>query len=180
MTTFAAFLRAINVGGHNVRMDALRSIFLSLGFSSVQTIIASGNVIFESKQKASELERMLEDELKQSLGYEVATFLRTSPEMSSVIANALFTPATLGEGEDLFVAFVRDPITPAVEEKIVALENVVDSFTVHGREIYWLRRRRLGESLFSGAILEKTIRVPATIRNATTVRKVAAKSVERV
>ena len=39
-----AFLRAINVGGHTVKMDHLRDIFESLGFSNVETFIASGNV----------------------------------------------------------------------------------------------------------------------------------------
>ncbi|MCX6027691.1 MAG: DUF1697 domain-containing protein [Chloroflexi bacterium] len=43
-----AFLRAINVGGHTVKMDRLRQIFESLGFSNVETFIASGNVVFET------------------------------------------------------------------------------------------------------------------------------------
>src|ERR1041384_610051 len=48
MTTYAAFLRAINVGGHVVKMDRLRRLVESLGHARVETLIASGNVIFES------------------------------------------------------------------------------------------------------------------------------------
>lgn len=48
MTRYFAFLRAINVGGHVVKMDRLRQVFESLAFSNVETFIASGNVIFES------------------------------------------------------------------------------------------------------------------------------------
>ena len=44
--TYVALLRGINVGGRNVKMDRLREIFESLGFSNVETFIASGNVIF--------------------------------------------------------------------------------------------------------------------------------------
>ena len=44
-----AFLRAINVGGHNVKMDRLRELFEALGLSNVETFIASGNVIFDSR-----------------------------------------------------------------------------------------------------------------------------------
>ena len=49
MPKFVAFLRAINVGGHLVKMDELRGLFEALGFSNVETFIASGNVIFDSK-----------------------------------------------------------------------------------------------------------------------------------
>ena len=49
MPRFVAFLLAINVGkGHVVKMDSLRRAFESLGFSKVETFIASGNVIFDT------------------------------------------------------------------------------------------------------------------------------------
>ncbi len=51
MTKYIAFLRAINIGGHNVKMDVLRQLFESLEFSNVKTFIASGNIIFESKTR---------------------------------------------------------------------------------------------------------------------------------
>jgi uncharacterized protein (DUF1697 family) len=47
MNKHIAFLRAINVGGHTVKMDTLRQLFESLGFTNVETFLASGNVIFE-------------------------------------------------------------------------------------------------------------------------------------
>ena len=43
MTRYIAFLRAINVGGHTVKMDQLRALFEELGLSNVETFIASGN-----------------------------------------------------------------------------------------------------------------------------------------
>ncbi|MGE5225150.1 MAG: DUF1697 domain-containing protein, partial [Omnitrophica WOR_2 bacterium] len=44
MVRFIAFLRAINAGGgRSVKMDTLRQIFGSLGFSYVESYIASGN-----------------------------------------------------------------------------------------------------------------------------------------
>jgi uncharacterized protein (DUF1697 family) len=85
MPRFIAFLRAINVGGHTVKMDGLRRIFESLGFSSVETFIASGNVIFETRRKnASALERKIASALDNALEYEVATFLRTDEEVVAI------------------------------------------------------------------------------------------------
>jgi|GEM_PF-4387779 len=37
MTKYIAFLRAINVGGHTVKMDTWRGLFESLGFSNAET-----------------------------------------------------------------------------------------------------------------------------------------------
>ena len=72
-----AFLRAVNVGGHMVKMDRLRALFAELKFRNVETLIASGNVIFEATTADAEaLEQRIERHLRTSLGYEVATFLR--------------------------------------------------------------------------------------------------------
>ena len=50
MIRYVAFLRAINVGGHVVKMDALRKLFVHAGLSDVETFIASGNVVFSSSR----------------------------------------------------------------------------------------------------------------------------------
>ena len=57
MTRYVAFLRAINVGGHVVKMEALRKLFESMGFQRVETYIASGNVIFDSEARKTERSR---------------------------------------------------------------------------------------------------------------------------
>jgi uncharacterized protein (DUF1697 family) len=68
MTQYFAFLRVINVGGHKVKMNILREKFESLGFSRIETFIASGNVVFESPfLDIKTLEKMIETELKKLL-----------------------------------------------------------------------------------------------------------------
>jgi hypothetical protein len=57
----------------------------------------------------------------------------------------------------------------------MAFQNEVDDFHVHEREVYWLSRKTIGQSTFSGGLLEKALGMPATVRNVTTVRKLAAK-----
>jgi uncharacterized protein (DUF1697 family) len=53
MPKYIAFLRAINVGGHIVKMKDLRELFGSLGFTGVETVLASGNVVFETRAGAT-------------------------------------------------------------------------------------------------------------------------------
>src|SRR5215471_21526480 len=86
MFRFFAFLRAINVGcGRTVKMQSLRQVFESLGFSKVATFITSGNVVFETTTKEAEtLERKIERALKEALGYEVRTFIRGEAELTKI------------------------------------------------------------------------------------------------
>ncbi len=88
MLRFVAFLRAINVGnGRTVRMDSLHQLFESLGFSGVETFIASGNVVFETRTKNTKtLERKIEKKLREALGYEVAAFVRTDKELAKKLS----------------------------------------------------------------------------------------------
>jgi uncharacterized protein (DUF1697 family) len=176
MTKFVAFLRAINVGGHTVKMDALRRLFESLGFANVETFIASGNVLFETRSgNAAALEKKIESKLKEWLGYDVATFLRTNAEVKRIVNYKSFPPAQLDSATAFNVAFLKEPPDSASKQKVAALKTDIDDFHVHGRELYWLCKKKQSESTFSNAVLEKTLRKPSTIRGMETVRKIAAK-----
>ena len=176
-TRFVAFLRAINVGGHNVKMDRLRKLFESLGLSNVETFIASGNVIFDSPaENAEALEKEIESRLRRSLGYEVATFIRSASELADIASYQPFATSELDEeGNSLYVAFLPASPDGEAEQRLLAFRTEIDDFHAHGREVYWLCRKKLSESTFSGALLEKTLGMPATMRNANTVRRLAAK-----
>ena len=177
MQRYIAFLRAINVGGHTVKMDYLRRLIEALGFSKVETFIASGNVIFESPAvDAQALEKQIEGQLQQALGYAVATFIRSTAELAGIASYRPFAALERhGAERTLVIAFVEAEPSAAARSKLMAFRTEIDDFHVHGREIYWLTGKRMSYSPFSGALLEKTIGMPATMRNATTVRKMAAK-----
>jgi uncharacterized protein (DUF1697 family) len=177
MPKYVAFLRAINVGGHTVKMDHLRELFASLGFSNVETFIASGNVIFDSAAKnTATLEKKIEAHLLKTLGYEVATFIRTPSELAAVAQYKPFSDAELNaDGNTLYIGFLPRSPTDLAVEKLLASQTDGDDFHLHGREVYWLLRTKFSESKFTGARLEKTLGLPATLRNSTTVKKIAAK-----
>lgn len=172
MSRHVALLRAINVGGHVVKMDSLRQLFDELGFRDVTTHIASGNVLFTAgRSPAAGLETKIETALAAALGYGVDTFLRSPAELASVAAHEPFPPA---EGASLYVGFVKEPLDAEAQNVVHAFRTPVDDFAVLGREVYWLCRIRSSDSEFSGARFEKALRRRATFRNVTTVRKLAA------
>jgi uncharacterized protein (DUF1697 family) len=177
MPKYVAFLRAINVGGHVVKMDYLRNLFDSLGFNNVETFIASGNVIFDSSSRSTKLlEKKIEHYLQEALGYEVATFIRTTNELATIAAYKPFDEADLkAEGNALYIGFLAGMPTQESERNLLAFTTNVDDFHVFGREVYWLSRKKISESEFSGARLEKTLGMRATLRNSNTVKKLVAK-----
>ncbi len=173
MPQFVAFLRAINVGGRNVTMAALRSHFEELGLSQVETFIASGNVLFESKARnTTALEKKIEDHLETVLGYEVSTFVRSAAEVAAVAKTRPFTEAQMNAAAAFNVAFLTKPVEAKALERF---QTDIDDFRAEGREVYWLCRQKQSESTFSNKVFEKALGVRATFRGLNTVEKLAAK-----
>jgi uncharacterized protein (DUF1697 family) len=177
MPRYVAFLRAVNVGGHIVKMDHLRQLFEALGFSNVETFIASGNVIFDSTSKNTKsLERKIEILLQESFGYRVTTFIRSTSELADIAKYKPFDDSELNaDGNTLYILFATGELSTDCKKKLQTLKTDVDDFQTHDREVYWLSRKKISESKISGAQLERTIGMPATMRNANTVKRLAAR-----
>lgn len=159
-------------------MDHLRHLFEAMGFSNVETFIASGNVIFDSTSKTTKaLEKRIEDYLYESLGYNVATFIRSTSELADIAHYKPFKESELNaEGNALYIAFVANRPSSESKQKLLSFATAVDDFHVAGCEVYWLcRKKKMSESQFSGALLEKILAMKATLRNCTTVKKIASK-----
>ncbi len=176
MPRYIALLRAINIGGHTVKMDELRQLFESLQFTGVETFIASGNVVFEaSLGNPQELERLIEARLREALGYEVATFVRTPQELASIAGCQPFPEAQFDAAVAFNVAFMKEPLDDVLVQKLMLRKTDIDDFRVRGREVYWLCRKKQSEASFSNAVLEKTTGRPSTLRGMNTLKKMAEK-----
>ena len=173
MPKYIAFLRAINVGGHTVKMDRLRLLFESLGFSNLETFIASGNVLFEASSKnPTALARMIETKLGEELGFEVVTFVRTGAELGEIANYKPFSKQQLDQAAALNIAFLAEPLNAKSKQRVMAFKTEIDDFHVHGREIYWLCRKKQSESTFSNVLLETALGKRTTFRGANTIKKI--------
>lgn len=176
MTRYFTFLRAINVGGHTVKMDQLRQIFETLEFSNVETFIASGNVIFEAKTGDSKsLEKNIEITLKETLGYEVVTFIRTQAEFAAIAKYKPFPQSKLNSAAALNIGFLADKPDALTKKKIMAMQTKIDEFHIHERELYWLCKKKQSESKISNVVIEKTLGLKTTLRGINTINKMAEK-----
>jgi uncharacterized protein (DUF1697 family) len=174
-TRYVAFLRAINVGGHVVKMDVLRTLCESVPLTNVSTFIASGNVIFESKRPSASVEAAIEKKLRAALGYEVATMVRSGADLAAIVQRV--TDEGLDRDVTLYVGLLKDAPPAPVVKAVGAMSNAVDLLSIEGREVFWRCRTSFSESTIAGPRLEKALGRPVTMRNYNTIRKLAAKLV---
>jgi uncharacterized protein (DUF1697 family) len=94
MGSFVALLRAVNVGGTGkLPMSELKDICETLGFESVRTYIASGNVVFTSGKSEAAIKSALEKRLAAYAGKPVGVLVRSAAEIAQVLADNPFPKA---------------------------------------------------------------------------------------
>lgn len=177
MQKYIAFLKAINVGGHTVKMEYLKNLFEKIGFENVETFIASGNVIFESKSKnVNSIKKKIETELEESLGYKVPTFIRTTNELIDITDYKPFKESDLSNGQNsLYIGFIDNQPEKDEQKKVLALSDKANEFQFNNKELYWLCRKNFSDSGITGKTLEKALGMETTIRNSTTISKMVLK-----
>src|SRR5258705_6053243 len=86
MTKYVALIRAVNVGGTGkLLMSDLVAMCRDAGFARVETYIASGNVVFESKAAASTVKAKLEARLHAHAGKPLGVAVRSTSEMQAIL-----------------------------------------------------------------------------------------------
>ena len=98
MTRYAAFLRGVNVGGVNLKMAEVAKAFEDAGFTEVRTILASGNVLLDSRSGVDAVRKKAEKALRDTFGYDAWVLaydldtLRTVSEKYPVRARGRWPP----------------------------------------------------------------------------------------
>lgn len=164
---YAAFLRAINVGGKSkLPMEDLRRLAADLGFQNVKTYIQTGNLVFSAEAEPAVVSSTLENALLTRFGLKVPVALRTRAELAELLAANPFdgAPGTLH-----ISLFDRAPSSEA-RERLEDFDTSRDRFRVSGREGYLLCPDTYNDTPFSNAALEKVLGVKSTTRKADTLQ----------
>jgi uncharacterized protein (DUF1697 family) len=176
MPIHIALLRAVNVGGANrVPMAELKAMLAGLGFARPQTLLQSGNAVFESDgPEGDALEAVLEDTLAERLGVGTAVRVRTAAQWAQLVAANPFPDEARADPGHLLVMFLQAaPSTDAVEELRQAIKGP-ERVIAHGREAYVVYPEGIGRSKLTPAMLERRLGAGGTGRNWNTVLKLAA------
>jgi uncharacterized protein (DUF1697 family) len=176
MSDHAAFLRGMNLGRRRITNGELCKAFAALGLSDVHAFRASGNVAFSAPEMApGALAELIGDGLHAALGYAVPTHVRSAAELAELVAARPFPPAAVRASEGkLHVAMFAAQPSAALRKQVLALATDDDRLAVGARELFWLPRGRLTDSLLDLKRLEGLLG-PWTMRTKATIEQLAAK-----
>lgn len=173
MTTVISMLRGVNLAGNRkIKMDALRALYVSLGFQNPQTYVQSGNVVFASKSAdLTRIARQIESGIEKSFGCHSDVILRTTLEMRSVLENSPFRKRKDLDPSKLLVTFLAAGVGSESRKAVEALECAPEELHCCTRELYIYFPNGMGRSRLSWPKLEKLLQTTYTGRNWNTVGK---------
>jgi len=171
---WAALLRGVNLGGRKLLSRDLKSVTEALGFGRVETLLASGNVVFDSNLPGPEIERKLEAALL-AYGLETDVVVRDLADMQAVIAANPFPEAVLDHPSHMLVTFHRDPFPAEALERHDALHQGEEILRANGRELYtdFISQQGMRDSKLLQTMKKAKFPAIATARNWNTVNKLA-------
>ena len=176
MGVYISILRGINVGGHNkIRMEDLKALYETLGFSEVTTYIQSGNVIFKTdkNQPVTILSQNIEKAIEDKYQFVVPVIIRSASEMQTIIASNPFLKEPGIDKERLHVTFLSDQPASDTVKAIGKYDFPPDRFLVIGKEVYLSCPGGYGNTKLSNTFFENKLHVRATSRNWNTVLKLS-------
>ncbi len=171
---YCAFLRGVNVNGTTMKMVDVCNVFSKAGVENVSSVLASGNILFQSNKSVSELKTSLENAMSKAFIYEAFLFIKDASEISKIVANFPF------EKKDDFHQYVfvtssgiEDVLMDEFEKSKKAEE---EEAKIINSTFYWKMKK--GDTLNSsfGKILgRKNLKDKITSRNANTFEKILKK-----
>lgn len=140
MTRYVALLRGVNVGGITLKMVDVAAVFTGLGLSNVTTVLASGNVLFDSDDQAATLKPRIEKALGERFGYDAWVHVLDLGTIDRVVRDFPFDAER--DGWHPYVIFLSDD---ALADELLALEDSLDSERESIRRgdgvVYWTVER---------------------------------------
>ena len=164
MTRYLALFGSINVGGNRLKMADLRYAFEREEFENVETVVASGNVLFDFDDRPTEgLEELF------------AYMMRTKEEVRAAVEDNPF----VGAGEDKFVHTHFLESQPGEEQ----FDKLVSDHQGRGEEKLALGNRCLyidyvngvGDSKLTAAFIERRLGCRGTARNVRSLARILTK-----
>ena len=176
MPTWIGFLRAVNVGKRQVKMQTLRELLADNGFDDVETHIQSGNLkVNSATRSAATVEKELRSLISDAFGFDVPVVVRTPAQLRRLAdeAEALESPIVPDAGR--YVTFMTGDLDAEGVEALHAWDVETEAARVVGNDIVLFLAAGVQGSKLTNARIEKLTGAVGTARNITVVRALAAK-----
>lgn len=171
MARYAAFLRGVNVGGVNLKMAEVAKALEDAGFSNVRTILASGNVLLESRAGVQAVRKKAEAALRDAFGYDAWVLAYDVRAIAKISEDFPFEREV--EGHHSYITFVTDE---KVLDELAALADDAgpDEKIKRGKGVIYWQVPRTGtlDTTIGKTMGKKRYKSSTTTRNLRTVDKV--------
>jgi uncharacterized protein (DUF1697 family) len=171
MTRYAAFLRGVNVGGVNLKMADVAKALQDAGFTNVRTILASGNVLLESRSAVNAVRTKAEEALRDAFGYDAWVLAYDLRAVAAISKAFPFTREV--EGHHSYVTFVTDD---TVLDELAKLANSAgpDEKIERGDGVIYWQVPKTGtlDTAIGKTMGKKRYKASTTTRNLRTIDKV--------
>lgn len=170
---YAALLRGVNVGGNKIiKMEELRALCESLGLSRAQTLLQSGNVVFQSPERDREkLAKRIERGIQKAFDFEARVVVRTSADLRRVIKGNPFRPAETPNLSSLLVMFFDGKPEARAFADLRSFYKGPEEMHLAGQELYVHYCNGVGKSKLTNDLIQRKLKVIGTARNWNTVQK---------
>lgn len=165
MLTYVAFIRGINVGGHNiVRKEQLLDVLASLGYRHVSIYKQSGNIILKTEQtNGNIIKKDIQNALHSILGKDIEVLLRSLQYLQLLVDSNPFQGAALNNASLLVTFLSTEPLTPP-KLPFTIPKSTAEVIKISRTEAYSITHGS-GEGALPNPFLEKTLKTQATTRN---------------
>lgn len=107
--TYVALLRGIGPTNPNMHPAKLQRAFERMGFDDVRTVIASGNIVFESSMRnQAAIEKKIETVLPKLLGFSSTTIVRSREELETLVKKNPYKGVPHGRSTYALVTFLKE------------------------------------------------------------------------
>jgi uncharacterized protein (DUF1697 family) len=174
MPRYVALFGSINVAGNRLKMVDLRSAFEAEGFENVETVVASGNVLFDHPERPDEgLEEKLGLMMFDRFAMKSAALVRSRDSLAATIAENPFAH----DGQENFVhtLFLDGPVDPDGFAALAAGHSGPERIAMGDRALHIDYAAGVADSKLVGPFIERRIGRKGTARNLRSMRRILAK-----
>ncbi|MEW6195571.1 MAG: DUF1697 domain-containing protein [Bacteroidota bacterium] len=170
---YAAFLRGINVGGNKkVPMTELKNMLEKMGLKNVKTILASGNVVFDSIEKNIKLlGDSIEKKLNETFGFPARTLVYNFRDVEKMIALDPFKGIEVTKDIRLYVTLLSEKPKSKLKVPYVSPDSSFSILKVTDNAIFSVLSVQDTRTVDAMSIIEKEFGKDVTTRNWNTILK---------
>ncbi|WP_143523463.1 DUF1697 domain-containing protein [Pararhizobium arenae] len=160
--------------GQRVVMDRLRTTAESVGYRSVRTLAATGNLVFEADDaELADIEKRLETGFQRDFGKAVDIIARTADQWRVLAAANPFPEASELNGQNVGIRVMRQPLDKSVIDSLGRYCTAGKKIALVNGDLWMDFAAKPSTSKLLPALTTKRLGI-GTTRNWNTVRNVAA------